>query len=668
MKHILWLLIAVSSFLHAAEPIRVQTITPNTGIDNAYLSFDGDITTSWFPGWSVDPGVATISFDGVYRITKIRYFDGTGQPSLVITAQNGGTGNKTIHLSQYWLWLNESCDITAQSLKIEIRGIQGDHVIPDIEFWGEKVNSNVPVPETPPLLTATDAGAQINLNGFHWIPLDKMKPFKKKRDFQMSGWTWSQYGFSPDPLWGAAATNVQGYDKYFADAKAQGLEIIPCVNETPEWFWNLPPLPSIYATEDMEIPYWSPKNTIVSTTDTLNDLFPVSYATDVSVNPKKMPVGSGGDKYDPSAYIEYARFMFQYAARYGRQKWSNEAIYVNPEQPYPNGPVNTKKSGLDLLNYIEPWNEADAWWLDTTIYAQPEQLAAFMSAIYDGHCGTLGNGVGIHSADSTMKVVFPGLTGPDKKYYERVVTWCRKHRRDKSLPWDIANFHHYSNTGNQAGRWPPTWIAGAPLDCDNAITDVKLFIEYAKSLGQQVWWTEMGYDTKPPSWQYAVPYSGMTSDQLQAAWLVRNYILGISMGIDQIFMFNAINEPGAPNGGLYQNSGMLFGAGDQTPFAPKLSYLAVTKMIEELNGYQYAADISPSPKVKMLVFKSKTNSKVIYWSATMNGTSVTVKYQNKYLIVTETPKILSLEGIRSVSTKNNPISRVFNLSKVPRIK
>lgn len=668
MKHIFWLLLACTHILHASTPIKIVKIETINGQANAALSFDNNTGTSWFPGWSTPSAKATITFDQTYQISRVRYFDGTGQPRLNIYADaNAPTPLKSIALSQYWVWLTQDLDIETNSLTIEIVTIQGDLVIPEIEFYGKPVKGGTASPETPAVSITGLATSKISVCGFHWVPLDKMQPFAMRRDFQMSGWTWSPMGFSPDPLYGAASRDVQGYDKYFADAKAAGLTIVPCVNETPEWFWNLPPAPAIYSIAEVDVPYYNPRLNVIDAIDTLNEPpVPLTYST--SIHPKTLPKGAGFQKTDPFGYISYARFMFQYAARYGRQKWDDNAIEVNEEHLYPNSPINEKKSGLDLLQYIEPWNEPDAWWLDTTVYAQPEQFAAFMSAVYDGHCGRMGAQVGIKSADSTMIVVMPGLTGADKKYLERVVAWCRKNRPDQSLPWDICNFHFYNNTGNMAGRWPPTWLLGTPADMDAAWPDVTAYVAYVKSLGQKVWWTEMGYDTKTPSWQYARPYGPYAPDSVQAMWLVRNYLTGIAAGIDNIFIFNAINEPGAPNGGLYQNSGVLYGAGDATPFAPKPSWYAIAAMTKALQGYKYKADLSVGATVKILAFSKPGKTMIAYWSPTNTDKKVPFKYQGRSFTAQETVQYAEFgNDIRFIS-KSNLFTKVFKPASMPKLR
>ena len=664
--HIFILAMLVNIALHAADKIPIKTIKTTKGIDNAHLSFDGNIATSWFPGWSQEIGEMIVTFDGTYELSSIRYLDGSGQPTLLFYADDKPTPFKNIFLHQYLVWGEEKIGVTTTSIRIELHGIQGDKVVPEIEFYGKKVGAGNTTPAPTPTTPLSGVSTRICVNGFHWIPMDKMKPFKMKRDFQMSGWTWTPNGFSPQPLYGAATATVQGYDDYFAAAKAAGIDIVPCVNETPSWFWGLPEEPAMYFYGDEDYPYYNPKLSLIAALDTTDGPpVPISYSTER--HPKTLPCGPGGKRDDPSSYIEYARFMFQYAARYGRKAWDESVIEVNQEPLYQNSPINQKKSGLDLLKYIEMWNEFDAWWLDASVYATPEQAAAFMSACYDGHGGTLGPYVGIKQADPTMIVIMPGLTGPDKKYLERLVVWCRTNRPNGDLPFDICNFHHYSNTTNQAGRWPPTWTTGAPADCDAAWSDVEAFVKYAHSLGKPVWWTEMGYDSKEPSWQYAKPYGPYVADYLQAIWIVRNYLMSFRAGIEATFVFNAINEPGAPNGGLYQNSGILYGAGDAQPFTPKPAYNAIVELINQLSGYDYAADVSPSSKVKILAFKSKTDTKIVYWSATMDGSMANIKYQGKNLIVTETPQYASI-GRRSVSTKTNLLIKTFNRKAVPRLR
>jgi len=670
MKYILFLLFP---FLLSAQQIPTSAFSLQTtrGLSTAEQSFDNNPGSSFFQGWSLQSGEFVLSFDGQYEINKIRWLDGSGQPKLILYADNSTTPLTTIFLHQYLVWGEEKVSAKVNSIRFVLDGLQGNNSIPEIVLFGKKVRDTpqdtviVPVPPTTTGLTGV--GARVNLNGFHWVPFDLLKGvFTKKRDFQSSSWTWAPEGFSPQPLAGAISPGVMGYDDYLTAAKKAGIDIIPAVNQTPAWFLNKQNQPQMSFVSDYDgesVPYYTPKQGIV---DSLggNINMPPSMAVD-GYDPDSPPMKPGADPLDPASYIEYARFMFQYAARYGTTVWPDNMLKVSDVPAYNNAPVNEKKSGLGLLKYIEPWNEADKWWRQS-IYWQPEAFAAFLSACYDGHGGTLGRGVGIYGCG--IKLLMPGITAPDLSYYKRMVSWCRLNRPDKTLAWDVANIHYYTNVGSQAGRHPPTWTAGTPADVDKGWIDVVSFVNYAHSLGQECWWTEMGFDSRGPSWQWAVPYGNKNSEQLQAEWLVRNYLMGIRAGIEQVMMFNGINEPGASNGGLYQNSGLLYGRGEPVPYSPKPAYHAVAALAKSLDGYTYIGDASPGGNVMLMRFK-KGNQTIAYtWMRTVDGSTAKIKLDGKTITVTETPQVIVMKSGRIIREKKGPINKILFPKTSPRLK
>lgn len=67
-----------------------------------------------------------------------------------------------------------------------------------------------------------------------------------------------------------------------------------------------------------------------------------------------------------------------------------------------------------------------------------------LSAAYDGHEGTLGNGVGVHSADPSMKVVQGGMSAVSPADTVRMIAlWAKEFRKDGKFPADVINDHFY---------------------------------------------------------------------------------------------------------------------------------------------------------------------------------------------------------------------------------
>lgn len=568
MKKMIFLPFLLFFLVASAQPFKITpTVLTNlgTGTPNVALSFDGNTGTSWFPGWQISayPAKAEIRFGRSVKLTKIRLYDGAGQPSVRFTA---GTVTSLIRLDQYQQWREEAFTAEVESLTIELIGMEGDRVVPEIEFYG--TSEDIP-PTEPPTIVPSDRGDadKINLNGFHWIPNDKLRSFRSVRLFQSAQWTWQPSGLSVQPM---AQANCN-FDDYLTATKAQGMDAFPTIHQTPDWMrakWTSDP------------------------------------------GPDAAPAKPGKAKDDPAAYSEFAGYLFQLTARYGRKTWPVSALRVDTVPHWaPDGNLkrNVPKSGLNLLTTIEVWNEPDKWWA-MPIYMQPEEYAAMLSACYDS----------IKKADPTMRVVMSGLTGIQQDYYDRMLTWSKAHRSDHRLPCDVINVHHYSNQGNNE-EWPPKWTEACAPDMDARWYKMKKLADWAHEQKLPLWYSEFGYDEKEPSNQYIRPFDGKTNGEIKADWLTRAYLESLAAGVDNCFVYNGIDEVNAPNGGLWQTAGILKGEKDAQPFGVKPAYTAINNLITELTGYTFVADLSPAKTVRLLAFKGKNDTKLAVWSPTAAG-------------------------------------------------
>ncbi|MEL7005268.1 MAG: hypothetical protein AAFN93_21420, partial [Bacteroidota bacterium] len=69
-----------------------------------------------------------------------------------------------------------------------------------------------------------------------------------------------------------------------------------------------------------------------------------------------------------------------------------------------------------MVYAIEPGNEMNKDWITDREKASPRDMAAFLSAVIDGHMGLMGQGHGIRTADPSMKIVFPSPKDIEKDY------------------------------------------------------------------------------------------------------------------------------------------------------------------------------------------------------------------------------------------------------------
>jgi len=400
--------------------------------------------------------------------------------------------------------------IPAQSIEVELEVIGTDPVIID--------------PPPPPVPTA---GFKVGVNGFPWLPhrlLDSIG-IKWVRCYMASGWAWRPGGLFIQPLFQAETEEAHGMDDYLTKAKSLGVNVLLCSHQCPEWVRN------------------------TGRGDGNNDFAPI---------PK------GAKRDDPASYKDYASFLFQIAARYGRVKHADSVLRVDTTSRWNGDIPNVKKSGLDLLKYLEPWNEPDKFWVKgTEAYFEPEETAAMMSACYDGHEGRLGAGVGIKTADPSMVVVMPGLSDYATEYETKMTTWFSANRTDKSWPCDIMNWHHYSNIGNKAGQYPAQWKdSGACLPKDDANFDTVLDrVRRSKDIGKKVWITEFGADRNAPSMMHSKGV-GKTDAAFQAEIIIESIKAYKAAGVDAVFIFNGCDENSGADGGQFESSGIFTSQAD----------------------------------------------------------------------------------------------------------
>ncbi len=145
--------------------------------------------------------------------------------------------------------------------------------------------------------------------------------------------------------------------------------------------------------------------------------------------------------------------------------------------------------------------------------------------------------------------------------------------------WDIVNIHCYAETE----PWP-TWRRSFPEDpatkfVENVGHVLKWRDEHAPT--KEVWVTEFGYDasTKPPpaTGDFA-KWQGSTEQQ-QAMWSVRSFLLLARLGVDRahLYFFNDSDEPH-----VHGSSGIT------RNFEPKPAFHALAWLQRSLGEYRFA--------------------------------------------------------------------------------
>lgn len=337
-----------------------------------------------------------------------------------------------------------------------------------------------------------------------------------------------------------------------------------------------------------------------------------------------IPATYGVDLENPLAYIAQAKAAYQVAGRYGSNK-DVTGLTVNTTPRWTADPVNEVKAGLGYLKYIECDNERDRNWLEDYRGMQTgRQYAAHMSAFYDGHQGKLGAGVGVKIADPNMMAVMGGLALANPDYAEDMIEWCNEFRGG-SLPFDVINYHHYSNDSQDSGQWGYATRGVAP-ELRNLASVADQFVALGKRLGLPVWVTETGYDVlKTP--QSANPIGDKSAEQVQSDWLIRTSLLYARHGVERVFFYQLFDD-NAGSGVQYSSSGL----------AHRLVMDAIKMFTKELGDYSYLETINESPVVD--VYVKGVDKAYVCFFATETGHEADYILNGKTIRVTETPIIV----------------------------
>jgi len=267
----------------------------------------------------------------------------------------------------------------------------------------------------------------------------------------------------------------------------------------------------------------------------------------LSTHSKRDPKDGYCDTTDPNNYYSYAQMLFQYVARYGSNKNIDpKLIKVAKGQE--------KKIGLGVLNALEPLNEPDGTWLGRTPYYTPFEHAAFLSMCYDGHEGKYKN-VGVKQADPNFMMSMSGGAGLHFGRLRAMQFWCTYNRKDGKLPFDVINAHCYCgkkldeegiaklvdiNIEDRGDQGQAVFMGISPEEGDiiGRFDKIREFRDrYYPDM--EIWLTEFGWDTNQ-SWKTtnsSHAYGDYTGRQVQGMWLVREYLLLSSIGIEKAAMY-----------------------------------------------------------------------------------------------------------------------------------
>ncbi|MDR1542414.1 MAG: Ig-like domain-containing protein [Clostridiales bacterium] len=320
------------------------------------------------------------------------------------------------------------------------------------------------------------------------------------------------------------------------------------------------------------------------------------------------PLDKGGSGTNPLNYSEHSSRMFQFAARYGSNITVDRSLlkYASSEQP---------KIGLGYIKYYEGGNEPDSTWGANAPNQTftPQELAAMMSADYDGHEGRMGSGYGVKAADPQAFYIMPGLSAINFDYINQVDKWFKENRKDQQFAADAINFHLYASASGKA-------VSPEEAGFRKLLEQVAAF-RNERLPGKQIWITEFGWDTNPESPMAAKAHSGYTTEQVQGHWIVRAYLAAFAAGVDRAAMY-MLADVDKDSKAQYASSGLLTYTSDGAVKKP--SYYYISAMENALGDMVYAGE-TESSQAEILNFKNPKKpgeTAIAVWSPTSDGTKL----------------------------------------------
>ena len=217
----------------------------------------------------------------------------------------------------------------------------------------------------------------------------------------------------------------------------------------------------------------------------------------------------------PKDAADFGEYCFQFAARYGGTKVAEDKLLTDD-----------KVSGKGWIQYFEIWNEPN---LNPRRGDQVPTWGPWRLPMSDFWPVFRAGAEAVKAADPTAKVTSPGFAGMTAETVDVLRTHVYPDGKRPLDFVDVINVHFYS------GKAPPE-TAGHDPNTDEDLEGVR-YDEHLRRLvawrdeyrpGAPIWLTETGHDTGGPI--------GI-SEEMQAARLPRNLMMGIQNGIDRIFIY-----------------------------------------------------------------------------------------------------------------------------------
>lgn len=285
-------------------------------------------------------------------------------------------------------------------------------------------------------------------------------------------------------------------------------------------------------------------NKVVFTTVTS----PLCYRTaGITYNNKVKPLDYGLDikNYSLTTNPQSYKFMSRTAAILAAILGSNTENIPLDLIDYDGG-ENTV--GLDLIKHWEYNNEVDEPYGGMDGYRTPQELAAELSAMWDGHKGALGEFMGIKSGDPNGKLLMPGLINVNHSYVWEMLKWWDLNRGLGDYPIQVINFHFYNNyqdlTDAPIYSTIPRW--GLPPELGRQPIDYLKLVNLRDTLAPNmaIWSTESGWTEQNGGVDSPPDATPILRGLHKSVWLMRMFLMAESQNIDETYQYMFANGYG----------------------------------------------------------------------------------------------------------------------------
>jgi hypothetical protein len=247
-----------------------------------------------------------------------------------------------------------------------------------------------------------------------------------------------------------------------------------------------------------------------------------------------------------------------------------------------------------LVRSVEVWNEWNSpGFCPGPAASKPEVYRGLLEATYRA----------VKSVDPRVKVVGCSTTGLFWGGYD----WLHRffHLPGALAVCDAVSTHPYNT-------------ALAPEFLTESATKTTAMMKDAGGPVRPLWITEIGYtinsDPKAVADQVYESLSNRITEDVQALYIVRIYVLLLAAGAEKVYWYDFMNDGNDPRNGEH-NFGLIRHPGDaRGDYAPKPSYVAVATMTRQLTDAQFVQQEQTPPGMRCFVFRRHGQDIRVAWS------------------------------------------------------